>query len=50
MAEWRTALAPRIARSYWHLGENGTGKGVSVDVLEKALAHIPENIDLISDQ
>lgn len=33
-----------------YLSENGTGKGVSVDVLEKALAHIPENIDLISDQ
>lgn len=24
MAEWRTELAPRIGRSYWHLGEKGT--------------------------
>jgi Alternative oxidase len=24
LATWRTQLAPRIARSYWKLGENGT--------------------------
>ena len=24
MSEWRTQLAPKIARGYWHLGENGT--------------------------
>ena len=24
MAEWRTELAPAIARGYWNLGENGT--------------------------
>lgn len=24
MSDWRTALAPRIARGYWHLGEGGT--------------------------
>mmetsp|Transcript_1756 Transcript_1756/g.4099 ORF Transcript_1756/g.4099 Transcript_1756/m.4099 type:complete len:259 (+) Transcript_1756:747-1523(+) len=24
LGAWRTQLAPRIARSYWHLGENGT--------------------------
>lgn len=24
MAEWRTELAPAIARGYWRLGENGT--------------------------
>jgi len=24
MSEWRTQLAPRIARGYWHLGEDGT--------------------------
>merc|ERR1712224_154171 len=24
MSQWRTELAPKIARGYWHLGENGT--------------------------
>jgi regulator of sigma D len=24
LAKWRTEPAPKIARSYWHLGENGT--------------------------
>lgn len=24
LAEWKTALAPRIARGYWHMGESGT--------------------------
>lgn len=24
MSEWKTQLAPAIARSYWKLGENGT--------------------------
>ncbi|KAL3909844.1 MAG: hypothetical protein SGILL_007923, partial [Bacillariaceae sp.] len=24
LSEWRTQLAPKIARGYWHLGENGT--------------------------
>jgi len=24
LAEWKTDLAPKIGRSYWHLGENGT--------------------------
>jgi hypothetical protein len=24
LVAWRTQRAPRIARSYWHLGENGT--------------------------
>ena len=24
LAEWRDAPAPKIAKGYWHLGENGT--------------------------
>merc|ERR1712150_166615 len=24
LAEWKTELAPKIGRSYWHLGEDGT--------------------------
>lgn len=24
LAQWRTELAPKIARAYWHLGESGT--------------------------
>ena len=24
ISEWRTQLAPKIARGYWHLGEDGT--------------------------
>mmetsp|Transcript_15845 Transcript_15845/g.24676 ORF Transcript_15845/g.24676 Transcript_15845/m.24676 type:complete len:460 (+) Transcript_15845:80-1459(+) len=24
ISEWRTQLAPKIARGYWHLGDNGT--------------------------
>lgn len=32
-----------------YLSENGTGKGVSVNVLEKALQLIPENIDVKFD-
>jgi hypothetical protein len=24
MAQWRTELAPGMARAYWHLGEKGT--------------------------
>jgi hypothetical protein len=24
LSEWRTQLAPKIARGYWHLGEEGT--------------------------
>lgn len=24
VSEWRTCLAPKIARGYWHLGEKGT--------------------------
>lgn len=24
VSEWRTQLAPKIARGYWHLGEDGT--------------------------
>merc|ERR1712224_701506 len=24
LSDWRTELAPKIARGYWHLGENGS--------------------------
>ena len=39
LAEWRTADAPKIAKGYWHLGENGTVYDVMLAVRADEAEH-----------